>query len=112
MHELSITRSIIGVVTDAANGCRVRRVTLEIGKLSGISTEALAFAFEVAAEGTVLEGAVLGVAEIEGRARCTQCGAEFATAMLYDACACGSYDLVRLAGEELNVKSIEIEEAA
>ena len=112
MHELSITRNIVAIASEAASGCRVRRVTLEIGKLSGVSSDALAFAFEVATQGTSLEGAALDIREIEGRARCAECGAEFPTATLFDSCACGSYDLVRLAGEELNVKSLEIEEAA
>jgi hydrogenase nickel incorporation protein HypA/HybF len=112
MHELSITRNIVAIASDAANGRRVCRVTLDVGKLSGISTDALTFAFDVAAQGTALEGAALDIREVEGRARCTDCGAEFATATLFDACACGSRNVIRLAGEELNVKSIEIEEAA
>jgi hydrogenase nickel incorporation protein HypA/HybF len=112
MHELSITRNIVAIVSDAANGRRVRRVTLEIGKLSGVVPDAVAFCFDVATQGTALEGAALDINEIEGRARCLDCGAEFPTATLFDACACGSRRVARLAGEELNVKSMDLEEAA
>jgi len=112
MHELSITRNIVAIASEAAQGRRVRRVTLEVGKLSGVVPDALAFVFDVAAEGTALEGASLDIRAIEGRARCSDCGAEFPTATLFDACACGSRRTVQLAGEELNVKSIETEEAA
>ena len=112
MHELSITRNIVAIAGEAARGCRVRRVTVEIGRLSGISPDALSFAFDVAAQGSAVEGAMLDIREIEGRARCAACGAEFATATLLDSCACGSYDLVRIGGEELSVKSLDIEEAA
>lgn len=110
MHELGISRNIVAIVTEAADGRRVRRVTLEIGKLSGVMTDALRFCFDAAAQGTVLEGALLDIREIEGRARCLACGAEFATRTFLDTCVCGSRRLSRLAGEELNVKTMEIEE--
>ncbi len=112
MHELSICRNIVAIVSDAANGRRVRRVTLEIGKLSGVAANAIAFSFDIAAQGTVLEGAALDIREIDGRARCEDCGEVFPTATLFEACACGSQRVERLAGEELNVKSMELEEAA
>jgi len=112
MHELGITRNIVGIVGDAAAGRRVRRVTLEIGKLSGVTVAAVRFCFDIVAEGTLLQGAVLEILEPAGRARCRACAAEFETATLWAACACGSRDLVRLQGEELLVKTMELEEAA
>jgi hydrogenase nickel incorporation protein HypA/HybF len=112
MHELSICRNIVAIVADAARGHRVHRVTLEVGKFAGVMSEALAFSFPVVAEGTVLEGAVLDVREIAGRARCTACGAEFAAATLATPCSCGCRKLLWAAGNELNIKSMEIEEAA
>ena len=112
MHELGITRNIVAIVGDAAKGRRVRRVTLEVGALSGVMTEAIAFCFDVVADGTALEGAELDIREIEGRARCAACGTEFATATLYTPCPCGSRQVERLAGEELKIKTMELEEAA
>ena len=78
MHELGISRNIVAIVADAARGRRVRRITLEIGALSGVVPEAIEFAFDLAAEGTPAAGAVL--------------------------------DIRRLAGGELNVKSMEVED--
>ncbi|WP_119458722.1 hydrogenase maturation nickel metallochaperone HypA [Rhodospirillaceae bacterium SYSU D60014] len=112
MHELGISRNIVAIVSDAAKGRRVRRVTLEIGKLSGVMTDAILFCFDVAAHGTVLDGATLEIREIEGRARCMTCGAEFAVPTFLTACACGSRRLTHLAGEELNIKTMELEEVA
>lgn len=112
MHELGITRNIVAIVSNAAQGRRVRRVTLEVGELSGVMTDAIAFCFDVVVAGTVLEGAELDIRTIEARARCGACGIEFATATLYTPCACGSHQLERLQGEELNIKSMELEEAA
>ena len=74
--------------------------------------EAIAFCFDVVAAGTALEGAVLDIRNVEGRGRCTACGAEFATATLYTPCSCGSRQIERLAGEELLIKTMELEEAA
>jgi hydrogenase nickel incorporation protein HypA/HybF len=110
MHELSITRNIVDIVADAAKGRRVLRVMLDIGKLSGVETQSIRFCFDVVAQGTALEGAALDIREIEGRARCGACGAEFETRTLYTPCACGSFQLLRLAGDELKIRTMELEE--
>jgi hydrogenase nickel incorporation protein HypA/HybF len=112
MHELGIARNIVALVGEAARGRRVVRVTLEVGQLSGVMSEAIAFCFQVVAEGTELDGAILDICEIVGQARCQDCGTEFATATLCLVCACGSHRISVLRGEELNVKSMELEEAA
>ncbi len=112
MHELGITQNIVAIVEEAAKGRRVQRVTLEVGALSGVMSEAIAFCFDVVTAGTALEGASLEIQEIEGRARCESCGDEFATDTLFALCPCGSYRFTRLRGEELNVKSMELMEAA
>lgn len=109
MHELGIARNIVAIVGDAAKGRRVRRVTLEVGKLSGVMSDAIAFCFETVAKGTVLEGAALEIMHIEGWASCKACSAEFVTETLVATCACGSNRLTRLRGEELNIKSMELE---
>ncbi len=112
MHELAITQNIAGIVADAAKGRRVTRVTLEIGKLSGVMADAIAFCFEVVAHGTPLEGASLEILEIDGRARCEACGFEFDAETLFAPCPCGSHRSRRVRGEELIVKSVEMMEAA
>ena len=109
MHELGIARNIIGIVGQAADGRPVRKVTLEIGKLSGVMADAIAFCFDAVAAGTPLEGAELDIREIDGRGECTACGAEFAMPALYTPCPCGSRLTVRLRGEELKVKTVELE---
>lgn len=110
MHELGITRNIVAIVGDAARGRRVRRVNLDVGELSGVMPDAIAFCFEAVARGTMLEGAALAISKIEGRARCDACALEFVTQTLFTACSCGSRRLTRLQGEELNIKSMELEE--
>jgi hydrogenase nickel incorporation protein HypA/HybF len=111
MHELSIACSIVELVAEAASGRRVRRVTLEIGKLSGVIPEAIAFCFPEVARGTLAEDAHLDIREIDGRGRCEACGREFSMSELWALCGCGSTSCRPLAGDELNLKSIELEEA-
>ena len=111
MHELGITCNIVAIVREAASGRKVSRVTLEVGRFSGVMTDALAFCFEVVARHTELDGATLDIREVDGQARCLACGAEFATLTLYAACACGSRRLALLQGEELKIKTMELEEA-
>ena len=111
MHELSLTRSIVEMVGAAAGGRRVRGVTLEIGVLAAVIPEAIEFCFPEVAKGTLLEGAALEIRRVQARARCRKCGTEFETPELFTPCACGSYDLARLQGEEMNVRSMELEEA-
>ena len=78
MHELGISRNIVAIVGEAARGRRVRRITLEIGKLSGVMPHAVEFCFDLAAAGTAAARAVLEIRET--------------------------------AGEELNIKSIDLED--
>lgn len=111
MHELSLTRNIVEIVASAAGERRVRRVTVEIGALSGVMSGAIEFCFPELARGTALEGAALEIRRIPARARCRSCGTEFDTPELFTPCACGSHDLARLQGGELNVRSMELEEA-
>ncbi len=93
MHELGITRNIVAIVGDAAKGR---------------AGSAIAFCFETVAQGTALEGAMLEIRQIEDRARRQACGVEFVTETLF-LCACGSRQFARLQGEELNIKSMELE---
>jgi hydrogenase nickel incorporation protein HypA/HybF len=112
MHELSITRNIVAIVDEAARGRHVRRVTLQIGKLSGVMPGAVAFCFDIVAQGTALAGARLNIEEIEGRARCKACGGEYVMPHLAAPCPCGSRQVALLRGEELKIATMEIEEAA
>ena len=105
------TCSIVELVAGTANGRKVHRVTIEIGRLSGVMPEAIAFCFPEVAKQAGLDDAKLDIHEIDAVARCEQCGTEFSTPDMLTTCPCGSLRLERLKGEELSVKSIEVEEA-
>lgn len=111
MHELAITRNIVAIVDEAARGRRVSRVTIEVGKLSGVMADAIAFCFDIVAKGTALEAAALDIVMIDGAGKCRDCAAEFPADTVFARCACGSRNVARLRGEELTVKAMELEEA-
>lgn len=110
MHELGITQNIVAIVAEHAKGIKVKRVILEIGKLSAVMPDAIQFCFDICSQGTILQGAILEIREISGLARCRQCGAEILLEQPFGICDCGSRQLDLIAGEELKIKEIEIEE--
>jgi len=113
MHELSITRSVVAIVTERAAGQRVTRVRLEIGRLSAIVPDAIRFCFDICTQGTAAEGAMLEIVEIPGRGRCGDCGTEVALAALVGRCpACGGAALRMVAGEEMKIREMEVESCA
>ena len=109
MHELAITQEIVDLVCARAAGAKVKRVVVEIGKLSAVLPDAVRFCFGLCAEGTVAEGARLDILQPPGRARCRSCAAEIKLERVVGQCPCGSTDLDWLSGEELNVKAMEVE---
>lgn len=108
MHELGVTAQIVEAVLARADGARVVKVVVEIGKLSAVLPDAVRFCFELCCEGTALEGATLTILEPPGRARCRICGAEVVLDRPFGRCACGSSDLDWIAGEELRIRAIEL----
>lgn len=113
MHELSITRSMVAIVSERAQGLKVTRVRLEVGRLSAVMPDAIRFCFDICVADTPLAGARLQIDEIPGLGLCTNCGAEVALECLVGRCPrCGTTSLRLLAGQELNIKDMEVESCA
>lgn len=108
MHELAITQNIVDLVDERAGEARVRRLILEIGRLSAVMPDAVRFCFDLCSAGTALEGAALQITEPPGRGRCRRCGRELELDEPVGRCACGSCDIDCIAGEELSIKAMEI----
>ena len=67
MHELSITRNVVAIVSERAVGQRVTRVRLEIGRLTAVVPDSIRFCFDICAQGTPLAGAELEIVESAGQ---------------------------------------------
>jgi hydrogenase nickel incorporation protein HypA/HybF len=112
MHELAIAQSVVAIAGRHAGGRRVASVQLEVGHLRQVVPSALTFAFELVAEGTALEGAALEIDVVPAAGCCRTCGAETMLPGFPLCCArCGGFDVEVTRGEELLVKSLELDEA-
>ena len=113
MHEMSLAEGIRQIVEDAARAqgfARVRTVVLEIGRLSSVEPEALAFCFDVVMKDSIVDGARLQIDAVPGQGWCLQCAATVPIGALYDPCPqCGSYQVQATGGTEMRVKELEIE---
>jgi hydrogenase nickel incorporation protein HypA/HybF len=111
MHELAIAESLVAIAERHAAGRRVSRVEVAAGHLRQVVPAALEFAFELVAQGTVLEGAELVIVPVPAAGRCRACGAESRLDGFPLACVhCGGWDVEVTAGEELRVESLDVEE--
>ena len=111
MHELAIAESVVQIASRHANGRQVTKVYLKVGHLRQVVPSALAFSFELVAQGTSVESAELEMEEIPVTGKCRECGVENPLAEFPLQCAaCGAFDLEILQGEELYVESLELEE--
>lgn len=108
MHELGITRNVVEIVSDKAQGKPVCRVKLAIGELTAVVPEAMHFCFDVVSQGTVLEGAALEIETVMGRAICETCDSEFPMPLTGARCECGGRSYRLLSGEELKIVEMEL----
>ncbi|HEV7624954.1 MAG TPA: hydrogenase maturation nickel metallochaperone HypA [Streptomyces sp.] len=112
MHEMSIAVAMVEQVTEAAekNGSgTVEAVRLRLGELAGVVADSLHFCFSLACAGTLLDGAVLLIDHLPGRARCAPCGAEWATGMPPQLCCpqCEGGRAELLSGRELQIVGVQ-----
>ncbi|MEO3973709.1 hydrogenase maturation nickel metallochaperone HypA [Streptomyces sp. CAU 1734] len=118
MHEMSIAMAVVGQVEEAAARAggvtAVTSVRLSVGELAGVVPDALAFCFELACEGSVLEGAELITETVPGRARCAPCADEWAVGMPPRLCCpvCAAPAAELLSGRELRIAAVRWEDGS
>ncbi|NVK19681.1 MAG: hydrogenase maturation nickel metallochaperone HypA [Methylocystaceae bacterium] len=113
MHELSLTQGVLNILEDYARDndfTRVKTVWLEIGQLSHVQPDAMAFCFDSVMKDTLADGAKLKIIETPGRAICADCGQQMEiTSRIAECPECGSYKLHISGGDEMRVKELEVE---
>lgn len=113
MHEFSLSSAVVDTAVRHAAGRRVSVVNLRVGRLRQVIPDTLEFYFEFVARDSVCEGARLEQEVIEARLRCRPCGFEWAIDIPAFRCpTCGGSDVEIASGNEFEVESIEVEEAA
>ncbi|MFN7551409.1 MAG: hydrogenase maturation nickel metallochaperone HypA [Pseudomonadota bacterium] len=112
MHELSLCHELARMIAERAASegfTRVRRVVLEIGGLSHVLPDAMAFGFDVATRGGPADGATLDILRPPGTAWCADCDAQCEIAARGDGCpSCGGHRLLVTGGDELRLKELEV----
>jgi hydrogenase nickel incorporation protein HypA/HybF len=113
LHELAIADSVVRIASRHADGRQVTKVYLKVGHLRQVVPSALTFSFDLVAQGTSVEGAELALEEVPATGKCRACGAESRLESFPLQCGtCGGFDLEIVAGEELYVESLELEDQA
>ncbi len=114
MHELSIAQSILSIAEKSVptgSKEKVVAVSLQIGELSSIETEALLFAFDAIKSNTILEAAELKIEILPGEAVCNSCNNVFHLSSYATSCPnCNSYSVSITKGKEMKIVSITMED--
>jgi hydrogenase nickel incorporation protein HypA/HybF len=114
MHELSIAREIAMIVCESVaphERSRIRTITVDVGEMSGVVPDSLAFCFEAIADELRLPPRTLRVRRIDFRCYCRTCRKDFASDLGLLMCpACGGTDTDIRSGRELRVATIDIDE--
>lgn len=115
MHEVGIAASVLDAVRAAAAdrpGSRAAGVGLRIGELAGVDAESLRFGFDALVKDSDLEPLRLEIECVARLQRCLDCELQFSADRYTLACPeCGSLRGTCIAGDELDIVWIELEEA-
>jgi len=114
MHELSIAQGILDIIRQYVRpeqAAAIRRVQVNLGRLSGVVPESLDFCFSAIVADTPLQAARLDIVRTATVACCNDCGGRFAIEDLVFLCGqCGSTSLRVVSGTDLKVVEIELDE--
>lgn len=113
MHELSIAYSLVEIAVNAATSAgahQVDAVRLRLGVMAGVVSDALLFSFDIAAEGTLLQGARLEIEEVPLAIYCPSCDvtSTLVTLQGFRCPQCGQVSTDLRQGREIELVSLEI----
>ena len=112
MHEAGIVQELIRLAADATPpGARVLEVRASVGRLSGVSPDAMLFYFEALRGGSLGPQAQLRVELVPLRGRCGACGKAAATVEATWLCpSCAEPRLVFENGDELQLVAVVVDD--
>ena len=115
VHELSIAVSIVELAEEESarrGGARITAVHLKLGALSGVVKEALLLSYEMACEGTTLQGSHLIVEDAPVVVFCPKCQTQRPLQSVQSFCCpeCSTPTSQIVQGNELELVALEIEE--
>lgn len=112
MHEFSICAALLQQLEELTvrhRAASVRRVTVQVGALSGVEPSLLRAAFAVARRGSCAQEAELTLETLPLRIRCGACAVEAEATPDYLACrVCGSIRTELVSGDALLLRTVEL----
>jgi hydrogenase nickel incorporation protein HypA/HybF len=113
MHELSIAYNLVEMAEAAAREAGAERVEvlhLRLGLFAGVVKDALFFGYDLATEGTLLQGSKLEIEDVPLVIYCKDCDreSELPSVQLFQCPICGSPSADIRHGRELELTSMEI----
>ena len=113
MHELSLVLNMVESLEQVMlkeKASKLLCVTVELGSLSGVEKEPLAFCFPMAVKGTSLEGAELIIEDVPLTVDCRKCGVRSCPEFPAVFCeSCGGFEVDIVLGRDFKIKTIEVE---
>jgi len=123
LHEMVITKAILDLALERAEGRRVTGITLAVGEISSVVPGSVAIFFKHLSKETLAEGAELHFEVLPLAMTCRDCGApvdlsawegrgphaKMERAFVHG-CGCGGRDLEVTSGIGLELRSIDVVE--
>ena len=111
MHELGICDALLKMVDQIAKDEQlevIRRITVEVGTLSGVVPKYLGDCWVAVTDGTPYADTEFSIEVVKGSAKCFDCGQEFAAGINDKLLCpfCGGDKLVPVSGRDLTLKEI------
>ncbi len=112
MHEIGIMEQTLEIAIQnakAQNANKIKKMSIDIGKMSGVVPEALKFAFDVVSKNTIAENADLIINDIPVVCYCDSCQQNFSPQEWFFECPnCLQFSNNIIQGKEMKLVSIEI----
>ncbi|MBN2071563.1 MAG: hydrogenase maturation nickel metallochaperone HypA [Candidatus Krumholzibacteriota bacterium] len=115
MHEVSLMQNLLNVVSEAAKeqgDGKVTSIHLKIGRMAGVNSDSLRFAFDILSKGTRADSAVLEIEMIPLKIHCNGCSEDISPEEFSLYCSlCGSRDMTIVSGREMEIDYIMVEDS-
>jgi len=113
MHELAITENIIKICSEEAaknKALKVKKIKILVGELTGLIPETIQYYFDIASEGTKVEGAMLNIIKVPLKIFCNGCKNTSVVKIGAFTCPiCNGSDIKILGGNEFLIESMEVD---
>ena len=113
MHEFSLALEVINLAGREAekhNARSIQEISIEVGSLSGVESDAFESALGLLVSGSILSNARISIIRTNGMGRCDVCDDDFEMNQRMAVCpVCHCFPSTITGGQEFRVVSLEIE---